>query len=178
VNFSIPPKQPLLCDDFERIRMLDTRTTSNVIGHFDVPPRNEGFVKAPIYCRFSYFSPALGYAATARICFSFPPTTWPPTTRGCAHVGEMHTQIATALKCIGCVTNGAVRNPPAVETAGFHHGDHYDVQTIPLSIAAEIPKGWRGLSHSPTLTLHSRLISSGRCLKHVLTSTRVTSSGV
>jgi len=37
-----------------------------------------------------------------------------------AFVGEIHAQIALALDCIGCVTNGAVRDLPAVEATGFH----------------------------------------------------------
>ena len=149
----------------------------------------------------------LGYAVTARIRSSTPPTTSPPITRGCyydridfwrylttlpeprvmalqdvdhlpgfgAFVGEIHAQIALGLHCVGCVTNGAVRDLPAVEAAGFHlfsrrvsvshayahivdfgeaveigglrirpgdliHGDCHGVHTIPLSIAAEIPK--------------------------------------
>jgi len=36
-----------------------------------------------------------------------------------AFVGEIHAQIAKALHCAGCVTNGAVRDLPAVEAAGF-----------------------------------------------------------
>ncbi|MGA2132356.1 MAG: RraA family protein [Bryobacteraceae bacterium] len=92
-----------------------------------------------------------------------------------AFVGEVHARIALALHCVGCVTNGAVRDLPAVEDAGFHlfsgnlsvshayahivdfgepveigglkiyagdlvHGDRHGVHTIPLGIAAEIPK--------------------------------------
>jgi len=37
-----------------------------------------------------------------------------------AFVGEIHAQIALALHCVGCVTNGAIRDLPAVERAGFH----------------------------------------------------------
>ena len=37
-----------------------------------------------------------------------------------AFVGEIHAQIALSLNCGGCVTNGAVRDLPAVEAAGFH----------------------------------------------------------
>jgi 4-hydroxy-4-methyl-2-oxoglutarate aldolase len=36
-----------------------------------------------------------------------------------AFVGEIHAQIAKALHCAGCVTNGAVRDLPAVEAVGF-----------------------------------------------------------
>ena len=37
-----------------------------------------------------------------------------------AFVGEVHASIAMALKCVGCVTNGAVRDLPAVKELGFH----------------------------------------------------------
>ena len=36
-----------------------------------------------------------------------------------AFVGEIHAVIGAALQCIGCVTNGAVRDLPAVEAMGF-----------------------------------------------------------
>jgi 4-hydroxy-4-methyl-2-oxoglutarate aldolase len=36
-----------------------------------------------------------------------------------AFVGEIHAAIGTALNCAGCVTNGAVRDLPAVEALGF-----------------------------------------------------------
>jgi regulator of RNase E activity RraA len=36
-----------------------------------------------------------------------------------AFVGEIHATIGLALNCIGCVTNGAVRDLPAVEAMGF-----------------------------------------------------------
>ena len=36
-----------------------------------------------------------------------------------AFVGEIHAAIGIALHCVGCVTNGAVRDLPAVEAMGF-----------------------------------------------------------
>ena len=36
-----------------------------------------------------------------------------------AFVGEIHATIGLALNCVGCVTNGAVRDLPAVEATGF-----------------------------------------------------------
>ena len=35
-------------------------------------------------------------------------------------MGEVHAAIGRALNCTGCVTNGAVRDLPAVEALGFH----------------------------------------------------------
>jgi 4-hydroxy-4-methyl-2-oxoglutarate aldolase len=146
------PKNSLPADVFEKIRHLDACTVSNVIERFDVRPRNEGFVYGDVVCRFPHFPPMLGYAVTACIRSSAPPTTSPPITSGCyydrmdfwrylvtlpeprvmilqdtdnlpgfgAFVGEIHAQIALALRCVGCVTNGAVRDLAAVEAAGFH----------------------------------------------------------
>ena len=37
-----------------------------------------------------------------------------------ALVGELHALIGQALNCVGCVTNGSVRDLPAVEALGFH----------------------------------------------------------
>jgi regulator of RNase E activity RraA len=37
-----------------------------------------------------------------------------------ALLGEVHTNILRALGCVGAVTNGAVRDLPAVEGLGFH----------------------------------------------------------
>ena len=36
-----------------------------------------------------------------------------------AFVGEIHVAISVALNCVGCITNGAVRDLPAVEAMGF-----------------------------------------------------------
>ena len=35
-------------------------------------------------------------------------------------MGEVHANILMALDCVGAVTNGAVRDLPAIATAGFH----------------------------------------------------------
>ena len=92
-----------------------------------------------------------------------------------AFVGEIHAHIALALTCVGCVTNGAVRDLAPVEALGFQlfaggvspshayahivdwghpveigglrinpgdlvHGDRHGVHTVPLSIAADVPR--------------------------------------
>jgi regulator of RNase E activity RraA len=90
-------------------------------------------------------------------------------------MGEIHANIATALKCVGCVTNGAVRDLAPIEALGFQlfaggvspshayahivdwgqpveigglrinsgdlvHGDRHGVQTVPLAVAADVPR--------------------------------------
>jgi|SRR5579872_1997776 len=141
------PKSALSADDFEKIQSLDTCNVSNAIERFNVRLRNEGFVHGSVHCQFPHFLPMLGYAATARIRASSAPMSgrcyydrmdwWGHVLtipeprvivledidhqRGIgAFVGEIHAQIALALHCVGCVTNGAVRDLPAVEKAGFH----------------------------------------------------------
>jgi 4-hydroxy-4-methyl-2-oxoglutarate aldolase len=133
--------------DLERIRNVDTCTVSNAIERLKVRLRNEGFISGPIRCRFPNLQPMLGYAVTGRIRSTFPPMTgrcyydrmdfWNYVTSvpeprvivvqdvdrnpgvG-AFVGEIHANIAMALNCVGYVTNGAVRDLPAVKAVGFH----------------------------------------------------------
>lgn len=134
-------------EDLNKIRHLDTCTASNAIERFKVRLRNEGFVHgSSVHCQFPHLAPMLGYAATARARASTAPMTgrcyydrmdwWEyvltvPEPRVMvlqdvdhqpgigAFVGEIHAQIGLALHCVGCVTNGAVRDLPAVEKAGF-----------------------------------------------------------
>jgi regulator of RNase E activity RraA len=188
--------------DFEQIRRLDTCTASNAIERFNVRLRNEGFASGAIRCRFPHLPPMLGYAVTGRVRTSSPPMTgrcyfdridfWRHVTEipsprvivledvdhlpgSGAMVGDIHAHIGLALGCIGHITNGAVRDLPAVEAAGFQlfsgrvapshayahiiefgepvmigglkicpgdliHGDKHGIQSIPLSIASQIPK--------------------------------------
>ncbi len=141
------PHTTLSADDLEKIRLLDTCTVSNAIERFKVRLRNEGFIHGSVQCQFPSFPLMLGYAVTARARASSAPMTgrcyhdrmdwWSyvvtiPEPRVMilqdidhqpgigAFVGEIHAQIALALHCVGCVTNGAVRDLPTVEKAGFH----------------------------------------------------------
>lgn len=132
--------------DLEKLRDFDSCTLSNAIERLNVRLRNEGFLSGVARCRFPGLPPMLGYAATARIRTSTPPMShrcyydrmdwWQyvaslPEPRVLvlqdadhrpgfgAFVGEIHAAIATALKCVGCITNGAVRDLAAVEAMGF-----------------------------------------------------------
>lgn len=140
-------KNTLPAGDFAQLQQLDTCTVSNAIERFKVRLRNEGFVHGTVRCRFPDFSSMLGYAAPARVRSSSAPMTgrcyydrmdwWEylltiPEPRIMilqdvdhqpgigAFVGEIHAQICLALRCVGCVTNGAVRDLPAIRKAGFH----------------------------------------------------------
>lgn len=134
--------------DLVQLRALDSCTVSNAIERLNVRLRNEGFVSGAVRCRAPRMEqPMVGYAVTGRIRSSFPPMAgtcyydsmdfWrhlvmipeprimvlediDPRPGFAAFVGEIHATIAQALHCIGCVTNGAVRDLPAVRKMEFY----------------------------------------------------------
>jgi 4-hydroxy-4-methyl-2-oxoglutarate aldolase len=128
------------------LRALDTCSVSNAIERLEVRLRNEGFVHGTAKCQFPSLGSMVGYAATGRIRTATPPMThrcyydrmdwWTyvaslPKPRVIvvqdadgkpglgAFVGEIHASIALALDCVGCVTNGAVRDLPAIKALNF-----------------------------------------------------------
>jgi 4-hydroxy-4-methyl-2-oxoglutarate aldolase len=132
--------------DLKRLKAFDSCTISNAIERLNVRLRNEGFLSGVAHCQFPNFPPMVGYAATARIRTASPPMShrcyydrmdwWNyvaslPEPRVLvlqdsdhepglgAFVGEIHAAIGVALNCVGCVTNGAVRDLAAVEAMGF-----------------------------------------------------------
>ena len=131
---------------FESIRGMDTCVVSNAIERFNVRLRNEGFVSGVLRSRFPQLPPMLGYAVTARVRTSSAPVKgscyydrmdwWTyvasmPAPRVLvledadhtpafgALVGEIHATIAQSLRCVGCITDGAVRDLEAVEALRF-----------------------------------------------------------
>jgi 4-hydroxy-4-methyl-2-oxoglutarate aldolase len=140
-------KTSLTSEQFEALRRVDTCTVANAIDVFEVRLRNEGFADATIRCQFPRLTPMLGHAATVKIKCSSPPpdrrtyldrTDWLnyiltiPAPRVVviqdvdsrpgtgSLLGEVHAAVLTALGCVGAVTNGSVRDLPAVEAARFH----------------------------------------------------------
>jgi 4-hydroxy-4-methyl-2-oxoglutarate aldolase len=132
--------------DLEKLKGFDSCTISNAIERLNVRLRNEGFISGVARCQFPNLPPMVGYAATARIKTASAPMSqrcyfdrmdwWNyvdslPSPRVMvlqdadhrpglgAFVGEIHAVIGVALHCVGCVTNGAVRDLPAVEAMGF-----------------------------------------------------------
>ncbi|MFZ0760903.1 MAG: RraA family protein [Candidatus Sulfotelmatobacter sp.] len=133
-------------EDLDSLRRFDTCMISNAIETFDARLRNTGFADASIRCMFKDAPPMVGYAATARLRSGEPPIVggsfhdradfWrsileipaprvlvlqdldEPPGRG-AFVGDMHAAILKALGCIGYMTNGAVRELPAIRTMGI-----------------------------------------------------------
>jgi regulator of RNase E activity RraA len=140
-------RAPLLTDEgLDALRQFDTCMVANAIESFHVRLRNAGFADASVRCMFPDSPPMVGYAATARLRSGEPPIVggtysdqvdvWnsilevppprilvledmdDPPGRG-AFVGDMHAAILKALRCAGYVTNGAVRELPAVQTMGL-----------------------------------------------------------
>ena len=141
-------KTPLLPEQLEALRRLDTCTVANAIETFQERLRNEGFADHTIRCLFPRLHPMLGYAATIKIRGSAPPTAgklyrertdwWDyvlslpaprvvviqdiATRTGLGSlVGAVHMNILRTLRCEGVVTNGSVRDIPAAESACFHY---------------------------------------------------------
>jgi 4-hydroxy-4-methyl-2-oxoglutarate aldolase len=125
----------------DALQQLDTCSVANAIETFDVRLRNEGFTDGSVHCLFADLPPVAGYAVTARIRASTPPpvghvyydrTDWwnyiatVPSPRfvvvqdiddrpgAGAFLGEVHANILRALECSAYLTNGAVRDLPAV----------------------------------------------------------------
>jgi len=125
---------------------IDSCMVSNAIETFDVRLRNTGFADARIRCMFEDFPPMIGYAATARLRTVEAPivgriyherSDWwnsilqvpaprvavledldKPAGLG-ALLGDMHAAILKALGCVGYVTDGAVRELPAIRDTGL-----------------------------------------------------------
>lgn len=130
----------------DAIRRFDVCTISNAVETFNVRPANEGFTDGSIRCLAGGGQGVLGYAATGLIQGSDVPITrqrcgdregwWeyvlaapPPRIVVLqdasgrpgfgSFLGEVHSAILLRLGSIGAITNGAVRDLPAVEAMGF-----------------------------------------------------------
>jgi regulator of RNase E activity RraA len=140
MNPSIP--EPLLAE-FSR---FDTCTIANAIESFGVRLRNEGFTDARVRCQTSLAGPMVGHAVTLRIRSGGPSmdghryfegTTWwnavlaQPAPRvvviqdldagpaAGSFIGQVHAAILKVLGGVGLLTDGAVRDLPALAAAGF-----------------------------------------------------------
>lgn len=135
-----------MSDIIELLRRTDTCTVSNAIETFEVRMRNEGYMQNVVHCRFPQLRPVAGYAITGRIRTTVPPISgliyyqnikfWEyiasvqgpkiivladmdkaPGTG--AIFGEIHARIARGLGCVAYVSNGAIRDLPALEALNF-----------------------------------------------------------
>jgi 4-hydroxy-4-methyl-2-oxoglutarate aldolase len=125
----------------------DAPTLANAIETFDLQPRDVGFADSRIRCMFPELGRMVGFAATATIVArGAPAEDWAGagndalyahvrTVRGPRVVvvqdldhppahgalwGEVHATIFGALGCVGCVTDGSVRDLDEARRMGFH----------------------------------------------------------
>lgn len=132
---------------FHDLLHFDTCTVSNAIERLGGRLRNEGSIPGTaIHCMFPNLPATLGYAVTGRMRSTTTPVkaiayhenmNWwrylasTPEPRvmvvqdsddrpgAGALVGELHASIGLALHCTAYITNGAVRDLPAVRKLGF-----------------------------------------------------------
>ena len=137
---------PLSLEEMAALKEFDTCTIANAIETFNIRLRNEGYTRPGLRCFTDTFPSVLGFAATCSIRSSEPPmagnayldrTDWwtaiealptprialvqdiDPQPSSGACVGEVHAAILKAFGCAGLITNGAVRDIPAVAKMGF-----------------------------------------------------------
>lgn len=144
---SAGPRPSLLSpEQFAALRRLDTCTVANAIEATGVRLRNEGYMDSGIACLFPALPPLIGYALPLRVRTSEPPIEgrafidrvdwWDqllavPEPRVLvvedvhshpgtgSFLGEVHANIYRALGCAGIITNGAVRDIPALSQMSF-----------------------------------------------------------
>jgi regulator of RNase E activity RraA len=141
-----PAAAPLTPEQLEALRRLNGSTLANAIETFQKRLRNEGFVDRSVRSIFPRLPPMVGFAATIKIRGSAPPTAggiYPDRTdwwdyllsvpapqvivvEDCATrpgvgslLGVVHANIVRTLGCVGAVTNGSVRDIPALESLAF-----------------------------------------------------------
>ncbi len=177
------PSSPASAALLAELKRFTTCEVANAIEYLDARLRNVGFGNSTIRCRFPHFSPIVGYAVTLCLHGANPPmeggfyadrTDWwdelaeSPSPRivviedtdrhpgTAAFVGETHAAILQAMGSVAVVTNGAVRDLPAVERLGFqlfsgnlsvsHAYAHVSQVDVPVEVA--------GLKIAPGDLLH------------------------
>ncbi len=136
---------PLTAEELDALRAMNSPTIANAIETFNYRPRNEGFMDSSIRCILPELGAMVGYAATC-VIETFAPGAgnrrihnadyWDhvlaipaprmivvqdvdqPPALG-SMWGEVQANIHTALGCVGCVTNGGVRDLDEVRQVGF-----------------------------------------------------------
>ncbi len=131
----------------QALARYDSPTLANASETFDLQPRDVGFADNRIRCMFPELGRMVGFAATATIVArGAPPADWAgagnnalysyvrtipaprivvvkdfddPPAHGSLW-GEVHATIFGALGCVGCVTDGSVRDLDEARGMGFH----------------------------------------------------------
>ena len=129
----------------QSLARYDSPTLANAIETFNLQPRDVGFADSRIKCTFPKLGRMVGFAATATIVAGAPESDWAgagndalyvhvrairvprivvvkdlddPPARGLLW-GEVHARIFGALGCVGCVTDGSVRDLDETRGMGF-----------------------------------------------------------
>lgn len=135
-----PPLDPAVLRALAR---FDSPTLSNAIETFEVRPRDEGYMSMDVRCMFPELGTMVGYAATGTIRARGRAERGDQTALY-QHVrevpgprvvvvqdldeppghgslwGEVNATIFGALGCVGCVTDGCVRDLKEARAMGFH----------------------------------------------------------
>jgi regulator of RNase E activity RraA len=134
-------------DILEALGRYDAPTLANAIETFDLQPRDVGFADSRIRCMFPELGRMVGFAATATmVARGAPSSDWAgagnealyaharairaprvvvvqdlddPPAHGSLW-GEVHATIFGALGCVGCVTDGSVRDLDEARAMSFH----------------------------------------------------------
>lgn len=203
---------PLSPELLALLRSVDTCAISNAIETLNVRMRDDGYIQYPLKCLIPSLPPIAGHAVTGRIRTGAPPisslcyyqrTDWWdymaqfPSPKimvladvgrspgGAAFVGEIHAEISRALGCVGYVSNGAIRDLPALERIGFQcfsGGVSPSTASAILSISESPSRSAASKSHREmffraTFTVSSPFLaasthnSSTRCGKYKSTKT-------
>lgn len=164
------------------IQEFDTCAILNAIETFGIRLRNEGYARPGLRWMFPSIRSIIGFACTMRVKSANPPirgdsfayrTDWwhdmahraPPSiavvqdvdsATGLGSVaGAVHSAIMKRLGCVGLVTNGSVRDLPAVEESGFAF--------MAASVAPSHAYGHM-VAHNEPVELFGLLISPGDLL--------------
>ena len=133
-------------EQFQAILKYDTCRVANAIETFEIRLRYEGFPRPGLRWMCPGLGPVLGYASTSRVKTTHPPpdgrsyldrTDWWDDLLALprpivaviedvdespgfgAVAGEVHSAILQGFGCVGLVTNGAVRDIPALQRMRF-----------------------------------------------------------
>lgn len=137
----------MTANELEALRSLDTPKVCDAIEAFRLRLRNEGFTDSSVVSRTARPQPMVGYAVTIQMRTSRQPARgrsypgredWWQALRsqpgpkilviddtdhyecGGALASGAHGAVFRALDCVGIVTNGTVRDVPALEAMGLH----------------------------------------------------------
>lgn len=139
--------KPLVTEqELDALCQFDTCMVANAVETFNLRLRNTGFTNPKVRCMFPDAPPMVGYAVTGQLRCGEPPMKggafhdstgfWnsilevpaprilvledmdDPPGQG-AFLGDVHAAILKALGCIGYLTNGAVRELPAIGAMGI-----------------------------------------------------------